>query len=152
MKKSILITGGNGKLATELVKQNFVDQKYLIYAPSKHDLDITCLDSIFNFLTNNHCDYIIHTAAYTKPMKKHAERPDISIKTNIIGTSNIVLACLKYNNKLIYISTDYVYPGINGNYVEDDPVSPFSIKNDGISKYGWSKLGGECSVRLLNNF
>lgn len=152
MKKTILITGGGGKLADQLIKYNNRINKFLIYAPSKVDLNITCLDSICKFLKETHCDYIIHAGAYTKPMRKHAENPDISIKTNIIGTANIVLGCLKYGNKLIYISTDYVYPGTDGNYAEDDPVSPYSKINDGISKYGWSKLGGECSVRLLNEF
>ena len=85
-------------------------------------------------------------------MKKHDDNPDESIKINIIGTCNVVLSCLNINTKLIYISTDYVYPGVNGNYKETDGLSPYSIKNDGISKYGWSKLGGECAVRFLKNY
>ena len=63
-------------------------------------------------------DILIHTAALTRPMIKHIDNPNISIKTNIIGTSNIVLACMEYNIKLIYISTDYVYPCTSGNYSE----------------------------------
>jgi dTDP-4-dehydrorhamnose reductase len=51
---------------------------------------------------------------------------------------------MKYNIKLIYFSTDYVYPGIDGNYDEEDYLKPFT-------NYGWSKLGGECSVRLYDN-
>ena len=27
-----------------------------------------------------------------------------------------------------------------------------TLNNDGISKYGWSKLGGECAVRFLKNY
>ena len=152
MTKSILITGGKGKLAGQLIKYNHEKKDYIIHAPTKEQLDISCVESIFKFLKNTHCDYIIHAAAYTKPMKKHSDNPDISIKTNIIGTSNIALGCLEFGNKLVYISTDYVYPGTDGNYSEGDPLSPFSQVNDGISKYGWSKLGGECSVRLLDSF
>ena len=51
---------------------------------------------------------------------------------------------MKYNIKLIYFSTDYVYPGIDGNYNEEDCLKPFT-------NYGWSKLGGECSVKLYTN-
>ena len=67
-----------------------------------------------------------------------------SINLNIIGTANVVLVCMKYKVKQIYLSTDYVYPGIDGDYNEEDYLNPFT-------KYGWSKLGGECSVRLYDN-
>ena len=42
------------------------------------------------------------------------------------------------------MSTCYVYPGIKGNYNELSPVLP-------INNYAWSKLGGECAVRLYKN-
>ena len=45
-----------------------------------------------------------------------------SINLNIIGTSNITVACKKLNIKLIYFSTSYVYPGTKGNYKETDPI------------------------------
>ena len=67
-----------------------------------------------------------------------------SIMLNIIGTSNVVIACSKFKLKLIYFSTGYVYPGKKGNYKESDSINPFN-------KYAWSKLGGEASVRLYEN-
>jgi dTDP-4-dehydrorhamnose reductase len=45
--------------------------------------------------------------------------------------------------RLIYISTDYVFRGDRGNYREDDPVHP-------VNQYAWSKLGGECAVRMYD--
>ena len=30
-------------------------------------------------------------------------------------------------------------------------ISPMQ-SNDGINKYGWSKLGGECAVHILDNY
>jgi dTDP-4-dehydrorhamnose reductase len=74
----------------------------------------------------------------------HEDNPRLSITTNIIGTANVVMACEKYNKKIIYISTDYVYPGTAGNYKESDDLKPFT-------KYGWSKLGGECAVQMYDN-
>ena len=52
--------------------------------------------------------------------------------------------CERYNKKIVYISTDYVYEGIDGDYKETDSMKPFT-------KYGWSKLGGECAVKLYKN-
>ena len=49
----------------------------------------------------------------------------------------------KFKIKLIYFSTNYVYPGKKGNY-RTDPLLP-------INSYAWSKLGGECSVKLYKN-
>ena len=139
--KRILISGGNGEFAKELQRHN---TEYEIVAPSKKEMDITKTEDIDYFIYSNKPDYFIHAGALTRPMVIHESEPNKSIITNIIGTSNVVLACMKYNLKLIYLSTDYVYPGIEGNYDEDDYLKPFT-------NYGWSKLGGECAVRLYDN-
>ena len=139
--KKILITGGGGNLATELVKAN---TEYKIIALSKAQLNVCNQDDIELALSSYRPDILIHTAALTRPMIKHIESPSISINSNIIGTSNITLSCIKHKTKLIYISTDYVYPGITGNYSEEDPLLP-------VNEYAWSKLGGECAVKLYNN-
>ena len=139
--KKILISGGQGEFAKELQKQN---TEYEIIAPSKNEMDITDIDCLDFTVFSTKPDYFIHAGALTRPMVIHENEPDKSIKTNIIGTANVVITCMKYNIKLIYFSTDYVYPGIDGNYDEEDYLKPFT-------NYGWSKLGGECSVRLYNN-
>jgi dTDP-4-dehydrorhamnose reductase len=139
--KKILISGGNGNLAKELVKANTL---FNIISLSKKDLDITNLELLKQTIRKSKPDIFIHTAALTRPMIKHIESPEESITTNIIGTSNVVLTCMKYNIKLIYISTDYVYPCTKGNYTESDPLLP-------VNEYAWSKLGGECAVKLYNN-
>tara|TARA_B100001750_G_C15242360_1_gene463573 strand:- start:205 stop:714 length:510 start_codon:yes stop_codon:yes gene_type:complete len=77
-------------------------------------------------------------------MDVHEKDITKSINLNIIGTCNVVFACDKFNLKLIYFSTGYVYPGIKGNYKENDSVLP-------INNYAWSKLGGECAVKLYKN-
>ena len=142
----VVITGGDGNLACELKRTAFDKD---VIAPNKYEMDITNTDSISSFLDKFTPDYLIHAGAFTKPMSKHQRFPEKSIEVNIMGTANVVLNCLKRNIKLIYISTDYVYPGLEGDYSEDDYLSPFSEVNDGISKYGWSKLGGECAVRIM---
>ena len=73
---------------------------------------------------NIYTDIVIHAGALTRPMVVHQERPHDSIETNIIGSSNVVLGCMKFDMKVIYVSTDYVYEGIDGNYKEDDPLLP----------------------------
>jgi len=139
--KKILISGGNGEFAKELNKCN---TPYKIVSPSKEEMDVKNINDLEYYVSSQKPDYFIHAGALTRPMVIHEDSPDKSISTNIIGTCNVVLTCMKYNIKLIYLSTDYVYPGIEGNYNEEDYLKPFT-------KYGWSKLGGECSVRLYDN-
>jgi dTDP-4-dehydrorhamnose reductase len=146
--KKLLITGGQGKLATKIIKAN---KEYHILAPGKNEMDITCLLSVTEYMDQHNPDIVLHAGAYTRPMSKHQENADVSIKTNIIGTCNIVLSCIERQCKLVYISTDYVYPGTQGNYDEDSSLSPYAGNNDGLTKYGWSKLGGECAVKMYDN-
>ena len=139
MKKKILISGGAGSLG-----KSINSDKFIIFKPSSSIMDITSYKEVEKEVIIRTPDYFIHTAALTRPMVEHVTNPIKSIKTNIIGTSNVVNACIKYGIKLIYISTDYIYPGYKGNYLENNPVFP-------VNEYAWSKLGGECAVKLYNN-
>jgi dTDP-4-dehydrorhamnose reductase len=138
---NIIISGGDGRFSQELVKQN---SSYNVIALSKEEMDITNLNSIESAIKKYKANIFIHTAALSRPMNVHDNYPNKSINLNIIGTANCVMACMKYNIKIVYISTDYVYPGKNGDYLETDGVYP-------VNKYAWSKLGGECSVMLYDN-
>ena len=135
--KKILITGGKGNFATNL--SHFAQKmNYSVLNPSKNEMDIRDYSNIDNYFNRFHpnFDYVIHAAALTTPMAQHKKEIKLSIETNIIGTGNVVIACEKFNKKIIYISTNYVYPGNEGNYDED------SIQ-DGISKYAKTKSLGE---------
>ncbi len=77
-------------------------------------------------------------------MDMHDKDINLSIDTNIIGTCNLVKICNKLKIKIIYLSTNYVYPGVTGNYKENDPLLPYN-------NYSWSKLGGECAVHMYKN-
>jgi|TARA_R110000824_G_scaffold49483_8_gene138789 dTDP-4-dehydrorhamnose reductase len=146
--KKLLISGGNGKLAKQVILHN---NYYEILAPSKEEMDITDIDSVESFVRTHRPDIFLHAAAYTRPMNKHQENPQLSLEINIIGTANVALTCIKHKIKLAYVSTDYVYPGTTGNYKETDALLPYYGNNDGITKYGWSKLGGEACARLHDN-
>ena len=137
-QKKILFTGGGGLLGSEF-KKNLPD----IHYPSKTEFDITSFEQMDQYLGNGNWSTIIHAGAFTSPPKIDKE-PLRAIDVNIIGTSNLVKLCMKYGIKLIYICTDYVFKGDKGQYKENDPVFP-------VNKYAWSKLGGECAVRMYDN-
>jgi len=141
MKKLILVTGGNGRFANVLKKNN----KFLnFYFASKKECNILDIKSIDKLIKKINPKIIIHCAALSRPMNIHEKNISKSIDLNIIGTANITKASEKNKIKLIYFSTGYVYEGKKGNYSEKDPVKPFN-------NYGLSKLGGECSVAMYKN-
>ena len=139
--KKIVFTGGSGRFAMVFKR---IKNKYKIEYPSKKQLNIENFNSVLRYLDKKKPNYLIHCAGLSRPMKVHEKNISKSILINIIGTSNIVRACAKKNIKLIYFSTNYVYPGTKGNYSEDDPVLP-------INNYAISKLGGDCAVQMYKN-
>ena len=137
-KKRIIITGGNSRFAPSLKK--YLKGKNVIYT-TRNELDILDGDSIKFCIKKYKPKYLIHLASLSRPMKIHEKNIGLSIDANIIGTANIVKKCSENNIKLIYLSSNYVYPGNIGNYNENDSLKP-------INNYAWSKLGGEASVML----
>jgi len=141
MIDKIIVTGGDGRFAQILKKKN---KKLKLIFLSKKQLNILDVNSIEKAIKKYKPKRLIHCAGLSRPMKIHKSNISKSIDLNIIGTANITKICEKYNVKLIYFSTGYVYEGIKGNYKESDGVKPFN-------NYGLSKLGGECAVAMYKN-
>ena len=140
-KKKILVTGGDGRFAKILKSKN---SKLNLHFASKKECNILNQKSILRIIKKIKPSVVLHTAALSRPMDIHENNIQKSIDLNIIGTANLVKICSKYNIKIIYFSTSYVYEGTKGNYSEDSPVKPFN-------NYGLSKLGGECAVSMYKN-
>ena len=98
-KKTILISGGAGMLAREIHQ---AADNFHVINPKKIEMDITYLSQVEYYIEKFNPDYFIHCGAYTRPMSKHQENPEVSIGTNIIGTANVSMACIRNNIKLIY--------------------------------------------------
>lgn len=141
MKKKIVVTGGTGRFGTYLKN---IKNKNKIYFPDKKKFNISNKKNIKNYLDKIKPDIVIHLAGLSRPMEIHNKDIIKSINLNIIGTANVVTVCSELGIKVIYFSTNYVYPGISGNYNEQDPLLPFN-------NYAWSKLGGECCVQMYKN-
>jgi len=141
-QKEYLCTGGSGLLGSEL-KKLLPDANF----PPHVIFDVTDYLLMCNYM-NQHIDIktIVHCAAIISPPIVE-ENPLDALEVNIIGTANVVKLCMKYGLRLIYISSDYVFDGEKegGLYKESDLVNP-------VNKYALSKLSGECSVKLHNNY
>tara|TARA_B100000575_G_C23059002_1_gene609701 strand:- start:249 stop:1004 length:756 start_codon:yes stop_codon:yes gene_type:complete len=141
LKPNILVTGGTSRFCKYLKKEL---KNFKAIFPTKRKFDITNFSMMKKFIKKRGIDIIIHIAALSRPMSIHDEFPEKSIDTNIIGTCNIAKLASQFGIKLIFFSSQYVYPGKRGNYKESDPLLPFN-------NYAWSKLGAECAVKLCKN-
>jgi dTDP-4-dehydrorhamnose reductase len=132
----IAVLGGTGLLGKELQK---LDSTLIC---TGREVDITHYKDIYDYLNEINPDIIVNAAAITNSIKV-SENPIPAIEVNIIGAANVAKYCQNTCKRLVYISTDYVYPG-TGAHVENDLLYP-------NNEYAWAKLGGECSTRLVSN-
>ena len=139
--KKYIVTGGDGRFAKQL-KEKFKSKNFIFL--NKKKLDILNRKQIEKKIKKYKPYAVIHLAGLSRPMIIHEKDIEKSISLNIVGTSNIVIECAKRNIKVIYFSTNYIYPGIRGNYSEKSPLLP-------LNNYSWSKLGGEAAVQMYKN-
>jgi dTDP-4-dehydrorhamnose reductase len=136
MNRRLLITGGNGQVATEYQFGENVDG-WDFYFLTREELDITKMESIVKNCEEIMPDAILNLAAYTNVEKAEKEETSKAFDANSTGPKMLAMACKKMNIPLIHISTDYVF---DGNVIE--PYTEKSIENP-INQYGRTKYLGE---------
>jgi len=141
----ILVTGASGLLGSKVVK--LAEHSFEVI-PTHNTcslfmgsvkMDITNSAQVLQVVAQMKPDVLIHVAAETRVDRCEKNREE-AWKVNAEGTKNIAVACGKIKTKLIYVSTDYVFDGEKGLYVEGDEPNP-------VNYYGLTKLKGEEFVR-----
>jgi dTDP-4-dehydrorhamnose reductase len=139
--KKILVTGYNGQLGYDVVKEG-KRQDLEIIGTTSSELDITDRSMVSNYINEVKPDVIIHCAAYTAVDNSEDDRKRCW-EVNVIGTENLAEAAKVINSKFMYISTDYVYEGVGTvPYKETDQPNPTGY-------YGLTKYEGEKVVQSL---
>ena len=137
----VLLTGGSGQLgrdaAAELARR---DIPFL--AVTSREMDLRDEARVARVLAEYRPDAVLHCAAWTRVDRAEAE-PEACMAVNARGTRCLAEGCRALGAKLLFVSTDYVFPGEGTRpYEVDDPTGPLNV-------YGRSKLAGEESVRAL---
>ena len=137
----VLITGANGQLGRELIRQGGTFN-LKIRSLSHQQLDITNPDQLRPILERISPSLVINAAAYTDVDKAEKES-DIAYAVNKGGPDYLARFCADHGLALIHISTDYVFDGTKGRpYQENDPIAPLGV-------YGRSKAQGEAVIRSI---
>ena len=143
MSKSILVTGSNGQLGSELQNISAEDSEYDFFFADRTVLDLANTDAIKKYFDENSFDIIINCAAYTAVDQAESDER-LANKINNQAVEALANAANENKTSLIHISTDYVFDGKNHRpYSEDDTLSPQGI-------YGQTKLDGEKALLRLN--
>lgn len=105
-------------------------------------LDITDKESVDKVIGEVKPDAVIHCAAWTAvDLAEDEDKKDKVKAINADGTENIARACKKYDCKMMYISTDYVFDGQG-----ETPWEPDCKDYKPLNVYGATKLMGEQAV------
>jgi len=149
----ILITGSNGLLGQHLVKMLIEHTAYEVVATGKgncrlpfkptalynyYPLDITDGVAVQTFIKLHKPDVVVHAAAMTQPDPCELNPIDCW-EVNVTATRFLIDAAEEVKAFFIFLSTDFVFDGLNGPYTETDIPGP-------VNYYGSSKLAAEKSV------
>lgn len=152
----VFVTGVGGQLGydvmNELAKRNYdviasdiLTKENIALSYGYIKLDITDKDAVENVINSVKPDAVIHCAAWTAVDAAEEEQNKAKVfAINVDGTRNIAEACKKFDCKMIYISTDYVFNGRG-----EEPWQADCKDYAPLNVYGESKLQGELAVAEL---
>ena len=145
---TVLVTGSNGLLGQKITEQIIADKSVNLIATNRgankypikegyvyETMDILDQVQVRLLLEKYQPNALIHTAAMTNVDTCHGNN-EACWQLNVEATKHLASLCDNMGIHFIYVSTDFVFDGLNGPYKEDDLPKP-------VSFYGESKLAGE---------
>ena len=138
----IFLTGGNGHLGKMLV--NYLQKDHDVLAPNSEECNILDAHNLFNIIKDFEPNIVIHLAAFVDTFKCEEHKID-ALDINVLGTLNIVKACMSLDCKFIYVSSEYVFNGDKGQYTINDRLDPINV-------YGKTKSAAEYITSVLPNY
>jgi dTDP-4-dehydrorhamnose reductase len=150
--KTILVTGSNGLLGQKIIYALRAINDVRCIATSKginrmsardgyvfESIDITNKEQLEKVFFQYQPETVINTAAMTN-VDACEFKKDECVAANVDAVASLISLCEKYNSHLIQLSTDFVFDGEHGPYVETDVPNPLSF-------YAKSKHDAELLIR-----
>ena len=121
----VWITGAGGLIGNDLVQTApFFAPAWRVQGLTRVELDLLDFDTVRRAFREQQPQLVIHCAAMSKSPDCEAQ-PELAHRINFEATA--VLAELAKDFSLVFFSSDLVFDGRKGSYVETDPVGPLSV-------------------------
>ncbi len=145
--KRLLVTGASGLLGINLALRESTRRDVIGVTHSHsllgvpfplHSIDLASQGAIDNLLNESQPDAVIHCAAMAN-IDECEKSPHQAEQVNALVPGRLAAACRNRSIRLVHLSTDAVFDGTRGNYLETDTPNPLSV-------YASTKLKGEKEV------
>jgi dTDP-4-dehydrorhamnose reductase len=150
--KKIAVIGASGMVASRYCDLAKSDLE--ITPLDERTLDITDNAAVEKYFKENKFDAVINFAAFTNvdvAEKESGKEEGITYRLNVEGPKNLAEHCNENNIFLIHISTDFVFPGNEGDPGPYDEDFPIAETPEGIGWYGWTKNRAEFMLKNFSN-
>jgi dTDP-4-dehydrorhamnose reductase len=144
-RKRILVTGASGLLGRALMRRFSADPAVQVLgtgftraAPPLVALDLRSPESVQRLIDDFQPEVILHAAAERRPDRVEREA-EASAALNVRATADLARMAAVSGARMIYVSTDYVFDGVNPPFRADSRPNPLNL-------YGRMKLEGESAV------
>jgi dTDP-4-dehydrorhamnose reductase len=138
MSPTILLTGKNGQIGSDLLK--CLPSLGKVVAPDRTELDLRNAGGLRRAVREIQPQLIINTAAYTDVDRAETDR-ETAFAVNGEAPGILAREGKKFGAAIVHFSTDYVFDGSKKSpYLETDLPNPVNV-------YGQSKLAGELTVQ-----
>lgn len=155
MSKKVLVTGGSGFIARNLVEQ--LSGQYCLSSLNRQEFDLLDSSGVFDYLKNNRFDVIVHTATYDAAPQHSLKDPSQVFINNLKMFFNLT-RCSEYFGKMIYFGSGAEFSRINWVPKMKEDYFDRHVPEDqyGFSKYVMAKqtqhLINVCNLRLFAVF
>ena len=152
MKTKILILGASGMLGNTLLRYFSMKSEFQVFATIRGDqeafnigdkkkyqlftnIDASNHNNLVKVFNEAHPHVVVNCVGIIKQLPESCD-PVLSIALNSLLPHRLAQLCASKSSRLVHISTDCVFSGDGGGYIESDVP-------DALDLYGRSKLLGE---------
>lgn len=148
----VLILGASGTIGNTILRVFSESPEFNVYGTARcqqtgshfapdiankliHNIDAQNFDTVMHVFAKHKPDFVINCVGLVKQIA-YSNDPTLVMPVNAIFPHQLAKVCELNGSKLIHFSTDCVFSGIKGNYIETDPMDVSDL-------YGMSKFIGE---------
>lgn len=137
----LAVTGANGRLAKEVLKEAWPGVEALRW--TRADADLSKWEPTRALFARDRPQVVLHTAASTDLVRCEQDK-QFAWENVALPAVHVARACAETGARLVHVSTDYLWSG-------DEPVHPIppETRPDPLNYYSFCKAAAETAARVV---